>query len=209
MLKTILSVAAVAGAALAIAGLVSSPVKAAQLNLTSGPAATVPVPPNYREWVFLTSGFDMTYNTPGGTGVPSHSVFDNVFVNPQAYRTFLQTGTWPDDTTFVLENREAQANVSINKAGRTQGAAITGVELHVKRKGDWAFYVRGVDGSERLVAKPAGCYTCHEQHAAVDTTFVQFYPTLLPLAESRKTLSANYLRERAEVKPDAPAAESK
>jgi hypothetical protein len=29
----------------------------------------------------------------------------------------------------------------------------------------------------------------------VDTTFVQFYPTLLPLAKTKGTLSAVYLKE--------------
>jgi aspartate oxidase len=31
----------------------------------------------------------------------------------------------------------------------------------------------------------------------VDTTFVQFYPTLLELAKTKKTLSAAYLKESA------------
>jgi hypothetical protein len=29
----------------------------------------------------------------------------------------------------------------------------------------------------------------------VDTTFVQFYPTLLPIAKSKNTLAAAYLKE--------------
>jgi hypothetical protein len=41
------------------------------------------------------------------------------------------------------------------------------------------------------------CYTCHADHAAVDTTFVQFYPTLLPVAKSKGTLSAGYMKESA------------
>ena len=41
------------------------------------------------------------------------------------------------------------------------------------------------------------CYSCHEQHAAVDTTFVQFYPTLLKLAEKKGTLSEAYKKEEA------------
>ena len=50
--------------------------------------------------------------------------------------------------------------------------------------------------TRRLPAsQPASCYTCHEQQAAVDTTFVQFYPTLLPIAKSKGTLSAAYLKE--------------
>ena len=43
----------------------------------------------------------------------------------------------------------------------------------------------------------AECYSCHEKHAAVDTTFVQFYPTLLEIAKKKGTLSPNYLKEEA------------
>ncbi len=155
------------------------------------------IPPDYREWIFLSSGLDMTYTEPGAVGLTSahESVFDNGFVNSEAYKAFKQTGHWPANTTFVLENRMGEGAASINKAGKTQGAAITGIELHTNFGGTWAFYVRAKDGTERLVPKPAGCYTCHEAHAAVDTTFVQFYPTLLPVAVEKKTLSAAYLKE--------------
>ena len=43
----------------------------------------------------------------------------------------------------------------------------------------------------------ASCYSCHSEHAAVDTTFVQFYPTLLPIAKAKGTLSAAYQKETA------------
>jgi hypothetical protein len=163
------------------------------------PPATMPVPRDYREWIYLTSGLDMTYAAPGAVGLTAehHSVFDNVFVNPDAYRAFVKTGIWPDNTTFVLENRVGEADVSINKAGRTQGEAITGLEIHAKVHGEWAFYVRGGDGQEHLIPKPASCYTCHEEHAAVDTTFTQFYPTLLPIAKQKNTLSSKYVAESA------------
>lgn len=148
------------------------PVQAAQGAGSLELRASIPVPANYREWIFLTSGLDMTYAAPGAVGLTAehHSVFDNVFVNPEAYRTFLKAGTWPDGTTFVLENREGQSDVSINKAGKTQGQEVSGLEIHQKVHGEWAFYVRAEGGRERLIPKPASCYTCHEQHAAVDTT---------------------------------------
>ena len=41
----------------------------------------------------------------------------------------------------------------------------------------------------------ANCYSCHQDHAAVDTTFVQFYPTLMPIAKAKGTLSPSYLKE--------------
>ncbi len=46
-----------------------------------------------------------------------------------------------------------------------------------------------------MIPASAGCYTCHEAHGAVDTTFVQVYPTLIPLARTFGTLSNNDLRD--------------
>lgn len=155
------------------------------------------VPANYREWIYLTSGIDMSYAASApGTPPPTHSVFDNVFVNPSSYQRFLATGTWPDATTLVLEVRSAEDPVSISKRGHTQSAEIRGLEIHVKDKGKWLFYdVSGKDAIGKIIPPPADCYTCHQAHAAVDTTFVQFYPTLLPIARQKNTLSLEYLKE--------------
>ena len=190
----------VALSSLTVALVLTHPVKAAQ---KAGPPATMPIPADYREWVYLTSGLDMTYAQPGAVGLTAEhkSVFDNVFVNPEAYKTFKATGTWPDKTTFVLENRIGEGAVSIDTAGKTQGAEVTGLEIHTKVDNDWAFYVRGKDGNERLMPKTASCYTCHEQHAAVDTTFVQFYPILLPIAKAKGVLSPKYVAEEAARTP--------
>ena len=48
------------------------------------------MPKDYRQWIFLSSGIGMTYS--GGTS--ENPAFENVFVNPEAYREFLKTGTW-------------------------------------------------------------------------------------------------------------------
>ncbi len=152
-------------------------------------------PRNYREWIYLTSGLDMSYS-PRLASSAAHSMFDNTFVNPEAYRAFVNTGTWPDKTMLLLELRGAETNNSINKAGHFQGAAM-GLEVHVKdaARGGWAFYEFDSDAPAAMVPKTAACYSCHQAHAAVDTTFVQFYPTLLPIATSKSTLSAAYLKE--------------
>lgn len=151
-------------------------------------------PANYREWIFLTSGLDMSYAS--ASQPPDHHMFDNVFVNPASYRAFLATGTWPDQTTFVLEIRGADSPVSINKRGHTQSTEAMGHELHVKDHGTWSFYDLPDGATEaKLIPPPATCYTCHEAHGAVDTTFTQFYPTLLPVAEQKHTLSPAYLKE--------------
>jgi hypothetical protein len=156
-------------------------------------------PANYREWVYLTSGIDMSYS-PNAMGM-DHSMFDNVFVNPDAYKAFLQTGTWPDKTMLVLEVRVAGSNASINKSGHYQTSDTMGREVHVKDEsrfpGKWAFFGFETDSPSKQVPKEASCYSCHEQHAAVDTTFVQFYPTLIELAKKKGTLSANYVKDEA------------
>jgi hypothetical protein len=169
----------------------------------SGPEYTadgeMKMPENYRRWVYLTTGFDMSYN-PALMNM-DHHMFDNVFVNPEAYESFLKTGTWPDKTMLVLEARKGQDKGSINKQGSYQGTEVMGVEIHVKDEsrfsGKWAFF--GFDDAKTATAKmiptDMACYSCHSQHAAVDTTFVQFYPTLLPIAQSKATLSAEYLKE--------------
>jgi hypothetical protein len=44
------------------------------------------------------------------------------------------------------------------------------------------------DGDESLATMvPASCYSCHEKNGAVDTTFVQYYPTLIEAANTKGT----------------------
>lgn len=159
-------------------------------------------PADYREWVYLSSGLDMSYN-PKSSGPGGESMFDNVFVDPQAYAKFVATGTWPDKTMLVLESREAKSKGSINLRGHYQGTGLMGIEVHVKDEtrfpGGWAFFdfdSPSVHGT--LIPQKAPCYSCHAAHGAVDTTFVQFYPTLLPVAQKRGTLSAAFLKENSE-----------
>lgn len=169
-------------------------------------------PANYREWIYLSSGVDMSYlQNPMAMG---HSVFDNVFVNPDAYRAFLQTGTWPDKTMLVLEVRKAGSNASINKSGHFQTPELMGREVHVRDDarflGKWAFFGFDSDEPSKMVPKEAACYSCHQQHGAVDTTFVQFYPTLIGTAKDKGTLSASYLQEEATAqKTSAPDKDKK
>ena len=154
-------------------------------------------PANYREWIYLTTGMDMDYNPDLQT--MDHSMFDNVFVNPEAYKAFVATGTWPDKTMLVLEGRMAANKGSINKKGHYQTNDIMVRSIHIKDQthfpGKWAFVGFGDDNVGKTIPKEAVCYSCHEQHGAVDTTFVQFYPTLLEIAQKKGTLAPGYLKE--------------
>jgi hypothetical protein len=154
------------------------------------------LPEDYREWVYLSSGFDMAYS-PMAMG---HHMFDNVFVEPGAYKAFVATGTWPDKTMLVLEVRGAMDKGSINKNGNYQSTEVMGREVHVKdsaRLQGWAFFGFDAGKTATMTPRSADCYSCHAAHAAVDNTFVQFYPTLLPIASAKGTLSAAYKTESA------------
>ena len=155
--------------------------------------AQLKLPEAYREWVYLSTGYDMSYNPAMRMG---HHMFDNVFVNPESYKAFVETGKWPDKTTFVLEVRTAKDKGSINLAGNYQDEEVTGLEVHVKDEarfpGKWAFFAFDDGKTAKMIPTTASCYSCHQAHGAVDTTFVQFYPTLLPIAKSKGTLSDGY-----------------
>jgi hypothetical protein len=152
------------------------------------------LPAKYREWIYLSTGFDMSYSAAASSG---HHMFDNVFAEPGAYKSFLETGTWPDKTLLVLEVRGARGKGSINQHGNYQDDEVMGLEVHVKDaarfEGGWAFFQFDGKGNGKLVPQTEDCYSCHASHAAVDTTFVQFYPTLLPVANAKGTLSRSYL----------------
>jgi len=141
-------------------------------------------PQNYREWVFLTSGIDMSYSAK--PEMMDHSMFDNVFVNPAAWEAFKRSGHWPDKTIFAMEVRVAGTRGSINQAGHYQTEEMMGVEFHVRDesrfKGGWAFFATDGTQSAEILAEMATCYACHQTHGAVDSTFTQFYPTAKPIA---------------------------
>jgi hypothetical protein len=155
-------------------------------------------PADYREWVFLSSGVGMTYGPLAAAGRMGPPMFDNVFVNPQSYRSFLKTGHWPDKTMFVLEVRTSESHASINKDGHFQ-TDVMGIEAEVKdasaKTGEWTFYGFGDSkntGPAKALDRSASCYSCHGTNTAVENTFVQFYPVLYPIAEARGTLNAKF-----------------
>jgi tetratricopeptide (TPR) repeat protein len=157
-------------------------------------------PENYREWIWLTSGVGMTYG-PAAANPGSIQMFDNVFVDPEAWRSFQKTGVWPEKTMFVLEIRYSRSEGSINKGGRFQ-TDVAAVEMAVKDSSKfpeerWAYYnfpTVGGDAAQSAKALPktAACYACHNTNGAVESTFTQFYPTALEIAQSKGTVRPTF-----------------
>jgi len=151
--------------------------------------------PNYREWIYLSSGLGMTYSAES----KSEPSFDNVFVSPTAYREFLKSGRWPEKTMFVLEVRQALSHGSINVGGHFQSDVVA-IEAEIKDSAKypdkWAFFSfdeKGHPGATaHMIPNGSVCQTCHGKNAAVENTFVQFYPTLIDIARKNGTLKASY-----------------
>ena len=134
------------------------------------------LPANYRDWTFLTSGLGMNYST----GANSEPMFTNVYVTPEALQGFKATGKWPDKSMFIVELYSSVTHGSINKGGHYQDS-FHGLDVEVKdssRPDEWSYYNFGPrETTGELFG--AGCNNCHSKNAAVENTFVQFYPTLL------------------------------
>ena len=137
-------------------------------------------PEGYREWIYLSSGLGMTYT------VSKAERFSNVFVLPSSYQEFLATGKWPDKTVFVVEQRMASSEGSIVKGGRFQ-TDLGGIGVEVKDESrfpeKWAYFSFGLDAKAAKANPKEACFQCHNEHGAVENTFVQFYPTLKPIAQ--------------------------
>jgi hypothetical protein len=147
-------------------------------------------PVDYRRWVYVSSGFGMSYNADaGGNGEPA---FTNVFVNPTSYDYFQANGKWPDKTMFVLEVYGSTSNGSINKHGSFQ-KTFQGLDVEVKdekRFADkWAYFnFNAEEKSASREPEKNECWKCHEQNAAVEHSFVQFYPEMLKVARAKGTI---------------------
>ena len=150
-------------------------------------------PTSYRQWVTIGTGINMAYG-PALEATRTSPPFTNVFVSPAAYQKFLETGGWPDRTVFVLEIR---GSVPVNAVkngnnGYFQGELL-GIEAEVKDEqrfpNKWGFFnLDKTKDSGPQIPTSASCYSCHAKNAAVENTFVQFYPELRDVAKQKGTL---------------------
>jgi hypothetical protein len=94
---------------------------------------------------------------------------------------------------FVLEIYGSTSQGSINKHGSYQ-KDLVGLDVEVKDQtrfpDKWAYF--NFEGDEKAAAaippSQNACWKCHEQNAAVEHSFVQFYPDLLKVAKAKKTI---------------------
>ena len=160
------------------------------------------LPTDYREWIFVGSSLGLSYF---GAEPPSRApVFHHVYMQPEAYRHYVETGTFPEKTMLVMENYSAgtkenntTAPILEDKAefqnlhGQFEDKRV-GLEVALKDsetfEDGWAYFnfTRGAGLAESAKAFPKStCWDCHDAHAADDNVFVQFYPVLREHLEKR------------------------
>lgn len=151
-------------------------------------------PVGYREWVFVGSSTGLNYMpNPAPASANSEEDIKHVYINPAAYREFSKTGKFPEGTVMILEIAEAARK---NEAGLQGSYAEKFIALEASVKdskrfpGGWAYYgFTDMEGRPLAKAKPfpdSACLTCHQQKAATDRVFTQFYPVLNSAREHKK-----------------------
>ncbi len=140
-------------------------------------------PEGYREWVFVGSSLGLSYQEGQA---PNHDPqFHNIYIEPASYQAFEKTGEFPEGTMLVMEVFSAASRESINRQGHFEGRSI-GIETAVKDssrfEGKWAYFsFIGEGGAPKKTAQAfpqKACWSCHNEHAATDNVFTQFYPVL-------------------------------
>jgi hypothetical protein len=156
-------------------------------------------PRGFRTWVFVGADLSPVYKRDmpettrrelGRNEGKEAGSFHNIYINPESYRAFLDTGKFPDPTILVMEvfRAETKDAKGILASGEVEGKRVS-FEVAVKDKDHphdcvpWAYYAFDLDAQGKP-SKPAtaapktACYDCHLKHASVDNVWVQFYPAL-------------------------------
>jgi hypothetical protein len=141
-------------------------------------------PDGYREWIYV--GTPLTPNDMNN-GHASFPEFHNVYIQPDAWRHYNDTGDFPEGTVLVKELISVGSKQATSGAGYFMGEFL-GLEAAVKSKerfpdepGYWAYFSFGHEYPLAETAKPfpsQSCNACHAAAAADDFVFTQYYPVL-------------------------------
>ncbi len=143
-------------------------------------------PVNYRDWVFV--GEPVTPNEMNKGKAPFPEMH-TVYIDPKSYETYGTTGKFPDGTILIKELVSVGSTAAVSGKGYFMGDFI-GLEATIKsakhfpdEPGNWAYFSFTNPTGGQLTSKAkafptAACNGCHENSAADDFVFTQYYPVL-------------------------------
>ena len=143
-------------------------------------------PTGYRSWVYV--GTPVTPNDMNNGKAPFPEMH-NVYIDPVSFDYYKKTGKWREGTILVKELVSIGSKTAVSGNGYFAGEFI-GLEATIKSKkhfpnepGNWSLFsfTNLKDGILKETAKAFPtkmCNTCHENSAADDFVFTQYYPVL-------------------------------
>lgn len=153
-------------------------------------------PKGWRKWVYV--GTPLTPHDMNG-GNASFPEFHNVYVDPESFATFENTGVFPNGTQLVKELVLVGSKKAVSGNGYFMGE-FAGLEVAIKdterfrdEPGGWAYFSFGHKSEYEMTAKAfpaASCNACHAASAETDFVFTQYYPVLREAMPSHKRKAA-------------------
>lgn len=156
-----------------------------------GKSGNLVLPHNFRHWIFLGSPLTPNALNGGKAGFPE---YHNVYVQPQAFAVFRETGQWPEGTIMLKELqliREAKYDdgSSLEASGRGYfPGKLNGIDISVKdssrfsETNGWGFFNFGHHAppyAESAALQPVeACAGCHMENAT-NMVFSKFYAPIL------------------------------
>ncbi len=141
-------------------------------------------PEGYRDWIYV--GTPLTPNDLNNGNAPFPE-FHNVYIDPGAWQHYKSTGEFREGTILVKELISVGTKQAVSGMGYFMGDFI-GLEATIKSQehfpdepGYWAYFSFGHEYPLADTAKAfpaAACNACHENSAADDFVFTQYYPVL-------------------------------
>lgn len=162
-------------------------------------------PTGYEKWVVVGTSIGLGYSDGDKTAPDTPGTFHNVYLQPEAFDHYVETGEFPEQTVFIVTNNRsepAKTKGPVSRIGYV-AAPTSGLEVSVKdtkRYPDgWAYFLfhdepgpsnRKVRTAERAFERKH-CFDCHAEHGAVDHVFTQFYSVLTAAREQRLAKEAS------------------
>lgn len=141
-------------------------------------------PIGFRKWVYV--GASVTPNDLNG-GKALFPEFHSIYMDPESFAEYEKTGKYREGTVFVKELISVGAKEASSGKGYFMGDYLA-VEVAIKdssrfknEPGSWAYFSFEGESPRKKEAKihpTASCNKCHQEDAAEDFVFSQFYPVL-------------------------------
>jgi len=120
--------------------------------------------PDYRSWIMVASTSE-----PGAPDVHNAmATAHKVYVEPNAYRTYSQTGKFPEGTVVILE--------LVSNGAERESVSVEASVKDSRFDGGWGYF-GFTDNSGKLktraqaLSDASGCRGCHEEHGGADHVF--------------------------------------